>query len=456
MRVFFTRSLIPYLIGVLIVLIITGGVLSQFLDNYLVLISVLVIEYIILVLMLLHVFDKYIKPIDKAIHTVDHLVKGNYRARIHHASNGRIGELSRKINALARNLSELSIHEQMQSEQLSTVIDNTESGLALIDEKGYIHLVNRKFVSMFGKTEKDYIGYLYYEVFENERVHETVQQTFLYEKNVKQSLTLFKNTQKRYIEIVGAPIFNERNLLKGAVLVFYDITELKKLEVMRKDFVANVSHELKTPITSIKGFAETLLDGDINNEREKNHFLDIIYEESKRIQFLIEDLLTLSKLEKDEFQLNLSKINLSTILDDVIPMIKQRAQQANVSLHVQMEEQVMLTADSEKIKQVLINLLANAISYTSEHGQISLVIKELDDDIQMIVQDTGIGINEKDLPRIFERFYRVDKDRSRNTGGTGLGLAIVKHIVEAHKGRISVESELEKGTTFYVYLPKEQ
>src|SRR5699024_314564 len=188
MRVFFTRSLIPYLIGVLIVLIITGGVLSQFLDNYLVLISVLVIEYIILVLMLLHVFDKYIKPIDKAIHTVDHLVKGNYRARIHHASNGRIGELSRKINALARNLSELSIHEQMQSEQLSTVIDNTESGLALIDEKGYIHLVNRKFVSMFGKTEKDYIGYLYYEVFENERVHETVQQTFLYEKNVKQSL----------------------------------------------------------------------------------------------------------------------------------------------------------------------------------------------------------------------------------------------------------------------------
>lgn len=456
MRVFFTRSLIPYLIGVLIVLIITGGVLSQFLDNYLVLISVLVIEYIILVLMLLHVFDKYIKPIDKAIHTIDHLVKGNYRARIHHASNGRIGELSRKINALARNLSELSIHEQMQSEQLSTVIDNTESGLALIDEKGYIHLVNRKFVSMFGKTEKDYIGYLYYEVFENERVHETVQQTFLYEKNVKQSLTLFKNTQKRYIEIVGAPIFNERNLLKGAVLVFYDITELKKLEVMRKDFVANVSHELKTPITSIKGFAETLLDGDINNEREKNHFLDIIYEESKRIQFLIEDLLTLSKLEKDEFQLNLSKINLSTILDDVIPMIKQRAQQANVSLHVQMEEQVMLTADSEKIKQVLINLLANAISYTSEHGQISLVIKELDDDIQMIVQDTGIGINEKDLPRIFERFYRVDKDRSRNTGGTGLGLAIVKHIVEAHKGRISVESELEKGTTFYVYLPKEQ
>lgn len=454
MRVLFTRSLIPYLIGILIVLAVTGGVLSQFLDNYLVLISVLVIQYIIFVLMLLHVFDKYIKPIDKAILTVNHLVKGNYRARIHLASTGSVGELSRKINALARNLSELSIHEQMQAEQLSTVIDNTESGLVLIDEKGYIHLVNRKFVSMFGKTERDYIGYLYYEVLENERVHETVQQTFLYEKNVKQSLTNYNETQKRYIEIVGAPIFNERNILRGAVLVFYDITELKKLEVMRKDFVANVSHELKTPITSIKGFAETLLDGDIHSIKEQNHFLEIIYDESKRIQFLIEDLLTLSKLEKDEFQLDLTTVHISSLLEAIIPVIEQRAQQANIALIVKADDDATLTADSEKLKQVLINLLTNAISYTSKYGEIILEVKELEDDIEFIVQDTGIGINEKDLPRIFERFYRVDKDRSRNTGGTGLGLAIVKHIVETHKGRISVESKVGEGTTFHVYLPK--
>lgn len=456
MKVKFSRTLVSYLIGILIILIIIGGVLSQFIDNYLVLLSVLIIQYIIFILMLLHLFDKYIKPIDQAIKTVDQLVKGNYRARMHHAPSGSMDELSRKINALARNLSELSIHEQMQAEQLSTVIDNTESGLVLIDEKGYVHLVNRKLVSMFGQTEKEYIGYLYYEVFKNERVHETVQQTFLYERNVKQSLTHMqeKDSHRRYIEIVGAPIFNERNILKGAVLMFYDITEYKNLEVMRKDFVANVSHELKTPITSIKGFAETLLEGDIHNDDEKNHFLEIIYDESKRLQLLIEDLLTLSKLEKDEFQLNLSSVNISLLLEEIVPMIKQRAKQALITLNVNVDDNVTLTADKEKLRQVFINLLTNAISYTSEHGMITLDVSELENDIKIIIQDSGIGINKEDLPRIFERFYRVDKARSRNTGGTGLGLAIVKHIVEIHRGRISVESEVDQGTTFYVYFPK--
>src|SRR5699024_9355115 len=259
MKVLFRRPLITYVIGLLAILIIIGSILSQFVSNIYTLISVLVIQFIIFVLVLLHVYDKYVNPIEKSIDTINHLVKGNYRERMHHSTNGISGELSRKVNALARSLSELSIHEQMQAEQLSTVINNTESGLVLIDDKGYIHLVNRKILSMFGQTEKDYIGYLYYEVFDHERIHENVQQTLIQKKQ----------QQKRYIEIVGAPIFNERHMLKGAVLVFYDITEYKRLEVMRRDFVANVSHELKTPITSIKGFAETILEGDIQHEEEK-------------------------------------------------------------------------------------------------------------------------------------------------------------------------------------------
>src|SRR5699024_8680441 len=156
------------------------------------------------------------------------------RARIRYTANGSIGQLNQKINRLARQLSELAFHEQIQSEQLKTVIDNTVSGLVLIDEKGYIHLVNRRVVNMFGKTARDYIGYLYYDVLNNEKIHRTNQETFLYEKNVKDSFVHDKGIETYYLEVVGAAIFNERQLLKGAVLVLYDITELKKLETMKR------------------------------------------------------------------------------------------------------------------------------------------------------------------------------------------------------------------------------
>src|SRR5690625_4543071 len=217
MKALFSKSLFSYAIGILFIVAITGGILSPIVDNFFVLISVLVIEYIIFIIILLHFFDKYIKPIKKASRTVDQLVQGNYRARVRHSATGSIGVLSTKINALARNLSELSMHEQLQAEHLSTVIDNTESGLVLIDEKGYIHLVNRKFISMFGNTPKDYIGYLYYEVLDNEKVHKTVQETFLYEKNIKESFIQVHDIGRNFIEIVGAPIFNDRNMLRGAV-----------------------------------------------------------------------------------------------------------------------------------------------------------------------------------------------------------------------------------------------
>ncbi|MGM8213809.1 two-component system histidine kinase PnpS [Virgibacillus sp. W0430] len=456
MKPLLSKTLFTYAFGIFLLIVISGAILSQVINNLFVLLAVLIIQYIILIVVLLQVFDRYVKPIDKATNTVDKLVKGNYRARIHHPMNGHVGELFGKINALARNLSELTIHEQIQAEQFSTVIDNSESGLVLIDEKGYIHLVNRKFISMFGKEPNDYIGYLYYDVLENEIIHKTVQETFLYEKNVKQLFTLSKETDKFFLEIVGAPIFNERNMLRGAVLVLYDITELKKLEVMRKDFVANVSHELKTPITSIKGFAETLLDGAIDDETTRKQFLGIIYEESKRIQVLIEDLLILSKLEKDEFQLVFSEVQFNTVLDEIVPLLQHQASEKRIEFTTELLTDTPFTADKERVKQVLINLLTNAISYTPEGGQITLLIDETKDFVRIQVKDTGIGIEKDALPRIFERFYRVDKARSRNTGGTGLGLAIVKHIVEVHNGKITVDSELNKGTTFSVYLPKER
>ena len=456
MKRFLSKKLIGYYLFFFITLVISGAVLSQTVTNFYVLVAVLIIEYLVFVLILFYFFDKYVKPIEKASETMDKLLKGNYQARIHHQMSGSVGELNKKINSLARNLSELTIQEQIQAEQLSTVIENSESGLVLIDEKGYIHVVNRKFISMFGKTPQHYIGYLYYDVLENEQIHHTVQEAFLYEKHVKHLFSLTEEEETTYLEIVGAPIFNERNMMKGVVLVIYDITEFKNLEVMRKDFVANVSHELKTPITSIKGFAETLLDGAAEDPDTLRQFLTIIYDESNRIQLLIEDLLILSKLEKDDSTIYLSSFEVGVMLGEILPIIEHQAKQKEITINVDAKDDLVLHADEEKIKQILLNLLTNSISYTPAHGSVSLSIKDGEKNVCFEIADTGIGMSKEVLPRIFERFYRVDKDRSRDTGGTGLGLAIVKHIVEVHGGEIEVESEIEKGTKFSVYIPKQK
>lgn len=453
MRYLFKKPLITYVIGILILNLFTGAVISLFTSEYIILFSVQLVEFVVLVLVLLHIFEKYMKPIRKATKTVNELVRGNYGARVHHASNGSIAELNNKINILARNLSELTIQEDMHEKQLATVIDNTESGLVLIDEKGYIHLVNRKFVHMFGNAPKDYKGHLYYDVLENETIHHLVQQTFLYEANRKESFTQIIDFDKKYIQIVGAPIFNEKKMLKGAVLVFYDITELKKLELMRKDFVANVSHELKTPITSIKGFAETLLENKEDDIEVVDKFQKIIYDESERLQTLIEDLLKISNLENDDFNLHVTVFDMNKVVDEVVAVIQHHVKQKMLGLTINVENELEMEADREQVKQVLFNLLANAVSYTPDKGEITLRAEKRDGMVHISVKDTGIGIGEEAIPRLFERFYRVDMARSRNTGGTGLGLAIVKHIVEVHDGKIMVESELDKGSTFHVYLP---
>ncbi len=455
MKDFISKTLLAYTFIIFIVTVISGLILSPIVTNYYVLAAVLISMFIIFTLLLFYIFDKYFRPIEKVSQTMDKLLKGNYRARIHYSMNGTLADLSSKVNALARNLSELTIHEQIQAEQLSTVIDNSESALVLIDEKGYIHIVNRKFLSMFGGKASDYIGFLYYDVLENEQIHHTVQETFLYEKNIKHLFSLGEEN-KKYLEIVGAPIFNDPGLLRGAVLAIYDITEFKNLEVMRKDFVANVSHELKTPITSIKGFSETLLDVAADDTETRNQFLQIINNESQRIKLLIDDLLILSKLEKDEMTIDTDQISTTRLFKDIYPIIDQKAELKNIHFDCVYSDEIHFVADLEKIKQILINLLTNAINYTPESGTITLRATESDEEVCLSISDTGIGMSKEALSRIFERFYRVDKARSRDTGGTGLGLAIVKHIVEVHNGRIEVESEIGEGTTFNIYLPKEQ
>src|SRR5699024_7927268 len=240
------------------------------------------------------------------------------------------------------------------------------------------------------------------------------------------------------------------------VLVIYDITEFKHIELMRKDFVANVGYELQAPIKSIKADAEKLQNHTFIDDTSKETLIRIIYEESTRIDMLLDDLLILSNLEQDETKLNLRIVNTGEMIDDILPSIQEKAEKKDILISVEANREIEFTADEEKVKQILFNLMMNGIIYTPEQGDVKLEIYSNGDNIRFKVSDNGIGISKHAIPRIFERFYRVDKDRSINTNGTGLGLAIVKHIVEVHNGEIQVDSELEHGTSFTIDIPKSQ
>ncbi|MGP4041615.1 two-component system histidine kinase PnpS [Gracilibacillus sp. D59] len=414
----------------------------------------LIIGFIILLVLIYHMFENYVRPIRASINVTNELVKGNYNARTYVKPHGEAQQLSNAINVLARNLQEMTIQEKMQGSQWKTVLNNMESGLMLIDERGYVHLINRKFMQMIGRKSSDYIGFLYYDVLKDKTIHKVVQETFLYEEKMTGNITININGEKHYIEVVGAPVVNDVKDLKGAVLVFHDITDLKRVEEMRKDFVANVSHELKTPITSIRGFAETLLEDEMADDEIKEQFLTIILKESTRLQSLIHDLLELSKIEKEEMKLSTKLIEVDEWLQSSLTLLEQQTSKKSLQFTKAIKPNISFHGDPDRLQQVVLNLMYNAISYTPEHGNVSLRVDENDSEVIIEVEDTGIGIPEEARQRIFERFYRVDRARSRNTGGTGLGLAIVKHIVEAHKGTIAVSSEMGKGSCFTVKIPK--
>ncbi|TRM11448.1 PAS domain-containing protein [Lentibacillus cibarius] len=451
-----SRLFLTYITVVILVLLGIGAIvmpLTSQIGKFIVMLTLLgaLITFIILIA---NLFEKYIKPVRSATRVAEELVKGNYRVRTYVTPYGEAGKLSSSINKLAQNLQEMTIQEKMQESQLKTVIDNMDSGLMLIDERGYVHLVNQKFLSMFVIDPQNAVGYLYYNIIDEQSIHKAVQEAFLYEEEIKDGFTSSMELGNRFVEIVGAPILNEVGRLKGTVLVFHDITDFKRLDQMRKDFVANVSHELKTPVTSIRGFAETLLDGAMNDPDIHRQFLTTIFTESKRLQALIQDLLELSELENDELRLQTEKIDLAMLFKDIQPFLDKQATGKQIQLSSTISENLIMTGDTNRMKQVLLNLINNAIIYTPEKGEVDFTIHGTDDMIEIKVSDTGIGIPEEEKSRIFERFYRVDKARSRNTGGTGLGLAIVKHIVEAHNGRIELNSELEQGTTFKLTFPK--
>ncbi|MCA1032018.1 PAS domain-containing protein [Bacillus timonensis] len=420
------------------------------------LLSSLGLAFVVILLLGVKIMNQYTKPIDSATKVAIELAKGNYNARTYENQLNETGMLSQSINILARNLQEMTKTQQIQQDRLHTLIENMGSGLILIDGRGYIILVNRAYKETFNVNPADYLYRTYKEAFDHKEISVIVEEIFLTEVKVRRQILVPFNIERKHFEIYGAPIIGTNNKWNGVVLVFHDITELKKLEQMRKDFVANVSHELRTPITSIKGFTETLLDGAMKDEQTLEYFLSIVLKESERLQTLIQDLLDLSKIEQQGFLLTIQNVRIDELLEEVIFILKAKAQdkEIDLSLEVDTEPNNVLEGDPHRLKQVFINLVSNGIAYTPRGGKVSVKVQESSKDIEVCISDSGIGIDEKEIPRIFERFYRVDRDRSRNSGGTGLGLAIVKHLIEAHHGHISVKSKRGEGSTFIVTLSK--
>ncbi len=414
------------------------------------------IAFVIIVLLTTKLANQMITPIEDARRVANRLAKGDYKARTFEGSLHETGQLNRSINVLAENLEEITTTYQVQQERLETLIENMGSGLLFINDKGDITLVNRSCKDIFQEDTDRWLNQLYYKVINHKQVNKVIQEIFLIEQSHHKQIKLQIGIEIRHFDVYGAPIIGNDLKLRGIVLVFHDITDLKKLEKARKDFVANVSHELKTPVTSLKGFTETLLSGAMDDEELRKKFLTIIANESERLETLIYDLLELSKIEGEKFELNWQTIHVNLIIDEVFMILQEKADQKRMTLQKKISGDTTIEADPHRIKQILINLINNAILYTPEGGSVFVRFREQVETVILEVEDTGIGISKKELPRVFERFYRVDRARSRNSGGTGLGLAIVKHLVEAHKAKMAVESEVGKGTTFRITMSKKR
>ncbi|MGR6857984.1 two-component system histidine kinase PnpS [Bacillus halotolerans] len=411
--------------------------------------------FIIIVFFYSNMTSRYKRSIEAATNMATELSKGNYDARTYGGYIRRSDKLGRAMNSLAVDLMEMTRTQEMQRDRLLTVIENIGSGLIMIDGRGFINLVNRSYAKQFHVNPNQMLRRLYHDAFEHEEVIQLVEEIFMTETKKCKLLRLPIKIERRYFEVDGVPIMGPDDEWKGIVLVFHDMTETKKLEQMRKDFVANVSHELKTPITSIKGFTETLLDGAMEDKEALSEFLSIILKESKRLQSLVQDLLDLSKIEQQNFTLSIETFDAAKMLADIETLLKHKATERGISLQLNVPKDPLYVAgDPHRLKQVFLNLVNNALTYTPEKGSVAINVKPGETEIQIEVSDTGIGIQKEEIPRIFERFYRVDKDRSRNSGGTGLGLAIVKHLIEAHEGKIDVTSEPGRGTMFTVTLKR--
>ncbi|HET9366812.1 MAG TPA: ATP-binding protein [Candidatus Udaeobacter sp.] len=337
-----------------------------------------------------------------------------------------------------------------------TILGAMEDGLLVVDARSRVTLMNPTFQKLF-ELRDPAVGVPLVEAVRHATLDQLVAETLLTGEAMRSELSLAdsRTHSERHVEVSAVPIKNADDEVTGTVVLFHDITELKQLDQIRRDFVANVSHELRTPLSILRGYIEVLFDEPQTSREELTRILSIMERNSKRLQRLVDDLLSLAQLESSHAELEVSVVRMDELFNNLIRDWKEKLTGKNLKVIVDLPlETLVLRADGTRLEEALHNLLDNAVKFSTENGRILLRGARCGSNVVLSVADNGIGISREHLPRIFERFYRADKARSRELGGTGLGLAIVKHIAQLHGGRVEAESELGRGTTIRVVLPK--
>lgn len=392
---------------------------------------------------------KYLREI---IDVSKRVSNNEHHARMDLGGNGELGEFAKNYNEMIKSLYNTFDELEYKNLQLRSILKSISNGILAIDIEGNILLINDEAKKMINCPKEVMVeGRNISFAIRNNLI---LKQIMMFMGSKVNEKTIINMEDGRFLRIKLDPVYlqNNKSIVIGSIVNIEDISERVRAENMRKDFVANVSHELKTPLTSISGFAETLKLNENIDKETRNRFLTIIDGEANRLRRLIEDILTLSFIENDKKE-EKEAINLYSVYRRVEDMLMISARTKNISLNCDADETIKIAANADYVKQIILNLVDNAIKYTPENGNVNVKIFADKDDAVIKVSDTGIGIPKEDQARIFERFYRVDKARSREIGGTGLGLAITKHIAMNLGGTISVESELEKGSTFTVRIP---
>ncbi len=389
-------------------------------------------------------------PLGEIAQVAVDIAQKQFHRRVKVRGRDEIARLGEAINRMAKSLQNQMDALRQSERRLASVIDTMDSGLLLVDADGKVNLANRAFENMIGVQARKIVGKPYTQLTYPYELATLIDKCRETGGRIREELQVYY-PEERILSAHFAPMEGERGTV-GLVGVFHDITAIRRLEKMRSEFVANVSHELKTPITSLRGFAETLLDGAMNDPETCREFLRIIHDESLRLQRLVSDILDLSRIES-KLQLKWEKVPVGEIIESATKTVEEQMRKRELTLNVVLPESFTVLVDKDRFRQILLNLLTNAMAYTPEGGKVTVEARREAERWWIRVADTGIGIPEEDLPRIFERFYRVDKARSRESGGTGLGLAIVKHLVEVHRGEIRVKSRVGEGTEFKLIFP---
>lgn len=352
-------------------------------------------------------------------------------------------EKETSVSKLLNRLDKTKKEQEEYYKRFLSLSTNMGSGLMMIDDEGKILLSNKDINEYFNR---DFNNTDYQNHTDIKSLHKFINQAYLFETSMRNQI---KHNEK-YFDLISTPLFEE-GMFKGALILVHDITLIKNAEKYQKRFTADVSHELRTPLSAIKGFSEILSRDKNIDEENRQEFIELIKKESLRMETILTDLLVISKMDRLDYELELNDVDIKDVIEESANLLRNNIEEKGLKLFLEVESEI-LKVDKFKMSQVFVNFIKNAMNYTDE-GRIEILGKRVHNEYEILIKDTGIGIRPEDYDKIFKRFYRVDKARSRDSGGSGLGLSICKNVVHKHEGRIMVSSVIDEGTTFTIHLP---